>query len=141
MVKRVTLHNPEQVIESIRLWSMANTWIDISLDSVKLWRLNYPSNCYTLDLSMNREVREKGIKQILFTFPLLENTSMELILKGASLICSREIKCHKFQSSGADIKLGTLGKIKFESLKDALAQTSQELRMLSPVTLYSRVTM
>jgi len=34
---------------------------------------------------------------------------MELLLKGASMICDREIKAHKFYSSGAVIKLENLG--------------------------------
>ena len=105
LIRKVTLHNPEQVISDIQVWSMANTWINISIDSLELWRLNYPYNCYTLNLSKNQEVQEKGVKQIFFTFPLMENTSMELLLKGASMICDREIKNHKFYSSGVDIKL------------------------------------
>ena len=88
---------------------MANTWIDISIDSVELWRLNFPYNCYTLNLSKNDEVLDQGVKQIFFYFPLLEDTSMELLLKGASMVCDREIKNHKFYSSGADIKLEKLG--------------------------------
>ena len=111
IIRKVTLHNPEQVISSIDVWSMANTWISISIDSVELWRLNSPYNCYTLNLSKNHEVQEKGVKQVFFTFPLMENTSMELLLKGASMICNREIKNHKFYSSGADIKLERSGKI------------------------------
>ena len=47
---------------------------------------------------------------VFFNFPLLENTSMELLLKGASMIGDREIKAHKFYSSGAVIKLENLGK-------------------------------
>ena len=110
LIGKVTLHNPEQVFALIEVWSMANTWIDISIDSVELWRLNFPYNCYTLNLSKNHEVREKGVKQVFFNFPIMENTSMELLLKGASLTCDREIKNHKFYSSGADIKLENLGK-------------------------------
>ena len=89
---------------------MANEWINISIDSVELWRLNSPYNCYTLNLSKNQEVREKGVKQVFIYFPALENTFMELLLKGASMICDREIKAHKFYSSGAVIKLEKLGK-------------------------------
>ena len=111
IIRKVTLHNPEQVISSIDVWSMANTWISISIDSVELWRLNSPYNCYTLNLSKNHEVQEKGVKQVFFTFPLTKNTSMEILLKGASMICNREIKNHKFYSSGADIKLERSGKI------------------------------
>ena len=116
MVEKVTLHNPEEVITDIRVWSMANTWIDISIDSVELWRLNFPYNCYTLNLSKNYEVLDQGVKQIFFYFPLLENTSMELLLKGASMVCDREIKNHKFYSSGADIKFDKLGKIIYRIL-------------------------
>ena len=110
MVSKLTLHNPKEVIEKIKIWSLANEWIYISVDSVELWRLNSPYNCYTLNLSQNQEVREKGVKQVFIYFPLLENTSMELLLKGASMICDREIKAHKFYSSGAVIKLENLGK-------------------------------
>ena len=109
MVSKLTLHKPQEVIEKIKIWSLANEWINISIDSVELWRLNDPYNCYTLNMSKNQEVREKGVKQVFFWFPLLENTSMELLLKGASTISSREIKTHKFYSSGADIKLEHLG--------------------------------
>ena len=111
MIEKVTLHSPEEVITDIQVWSMANTLIDISIDSVELWRLNYPYNCYTLNLSKNEEVLDQGVKQVFFTFPILENTSMELLLKGASMVCDREIKNHKFYSSGADIKFDKLGKI------------------------------
>ena len=110
MVNNLILHSPQEVINKIQVWSMANEWIDISIDSVELWRLNDPYNCYTLNLSKNEEVKEKGVKQVFFNFPLLENKSLEVLLKGASVICSREIKTHKFYSSGAVIKLEKLGK-------------------------------
>ena len=110
MVSKITLHRPQDVIDLIEVWTMANKWVNISSDSVELWRLNYPYNCYTLNLSSSQEVREKGVKQVFFNFPLLENTSMELLLKGASMIGDREIKAHKFYSSGAVIKLENLGK-------------------------------
>ena len=93
---------------------MRNSWIQFSLDDVELWTLNSPYNCYTLNLSKNPEVLENGVKQIFFDFPLLENKSMEILLKGASMISSREIKTHKFYSSGADIKLEKLGKTIFQ---------------------------
>ena len=110
LVRNVTLHSPQQVIASITVWSMENSWIDISIEDVELWRLNFPHNCYTLNLSRNQDVREKGVKQVFIDFPLLENTSMELLLEGTSMICDRKVKNHKFYSSGSDIKVERLGK-------------------------------
>ena len=107
MVSKLTLHNPQEVIDAIWVWSMANEWINISIESVQLWRLNDPYNCFTLNLSKNEEVSRLGVKQVFFFFPLMENSSMELLLKGASTICSREIKAHKFYSSGTDIQFTT----------------------------------
>ena len=83
----------------------------ISLDSVKIWLMNYPYNCFTLDLSNNTMVKKKGIKQIFLHFPILDNYSAEIYLQGKSLACNREIKSHKFFFSGPVIKLLDLGKI------------------------------
>ena len=115
MINKVTLyHNPNQVIKAITIWTNENEFFKLSVDMVELRRLNYPYNCYTLDLSKSVKVQEMGVKQIFFYFRLLENTSVELLLRGASMICNRELKSHKFYSSGADIKLPDLGKHKFK---------------------------
>ena len=110
MINKVTLyHNPNQVIKAIRIWTNKNEFFKLSVDIVELRRLNYPYNCYTLDLSKSVKVQEMGVKKVFFYFRLLENTSVELLLRGTSMICNRELKSHKFYSSGADIKLADLG--------------------------------
>ena len=71
---------------------------NISLGSITVRRPNYPYNCFTLDLSQNTEVREKGIKQIFFIFHALEDQSVELLLIDKSLDSNRDIKKNKFFS-------------------------------------------
>ena len=115
MRERATLHKVEEVIESIQIWSMAKDYIDINLTAVRLIRMNYPYNCFSLDLTSNKEVEEKGVRQLFFSFHMMANTSVELLLQGHSLVCNRDIKYHKFFSSGADVKLTNLGKPSFLS--------------------------
>ena len=107
----VTLHTAQNVLNSINIWSITAEDFNINLDLVRIGLMNYPYNCFTLDLSNNTMVKKKGIRQIFFYFPLLENYSAQIYLQGKSLACNREIKSHKFFSSGPDIKLLDLGKI------------------------------
>ena len=107
----VTLHTAQNVLNSIQIWSTTSEEFSISLDSVRIWLMNYPYNCFTLDLSNNTMVKTKGIRQIYLHFPILTNYSVEIYLHGKSLACNREIKSHKFFSSGPDIKLQDLGEI------------------------------
>ena len=109
MLARARAHAVEDVLEDISFWSDNNQMVEVSLDSVKLWRMNYPHNCYTLDLTNHTAVKEEGVKQLFLTFPLLANSSMEMVVQGSSLACSRDIKYHKFYSSGPDIALEDLG--------------------------------
>ena len=88
---------------------MTNEYFNVSLKSVKLWRLNFPSNCYSLDLTNNRDVREKGVKQLFLNFYILENYSVDIFPEGQSLASYRMIKAHRSQSSGDAIGLDDLG--------------------------------
>ena len=109
VVARVRAHTQDQVITRIKVWTMEQQFVNISLDSVRLWRMNYPYNCYSLDLATVREVREMGVKQVFIYFPILANSSVELLLQGSTLACNRDIKSHKFYSSGSNIQLEDLG--------------------------------
>ena len=107
----VTLHTAQNVLNSIQIWSTTAEDLKISHDSVKRWLMNYPYNCFILDLSNNMMVKKKGIRQLKFYLPIMAMYSVEIYLQGKSLACNREIKSHKFFSSGPDIKLLDLGKI------------------------------
>ena len=42
LVEEVTVHSVEQVIKGMKVWSVTNEWFNVSMDSVKVWRLNFP---------------------------------------------------------------------------------------------------
>ena len=112
ILKKAQLYKTEDVLDEIRFYSNGNEHITINLTSVKLLRINYPFNCFTLDLTNNTDVQRKGVKQLFYIFPIIENSSVSVLPQGKSLVCNREIKAHKLFSSGADLKLINLGLIK-----------------------------
>ena len=116
VVEQVSLHTVDKVMRGIKVKSMTNKKFPVSLDSVKVWRLNFPDNCYSLDLTNNREVREKGIKQLILDFYILKNYSVEILLEGQSLAGYRMIKAHRSQSMGDAIRLDDLGEKEFSKL-------------------------
>ena len=76
-------------------------------DLVEQRRVNYPNNCYTLDLSNNKEVVEKGIKslQVEFNSKKRKNLSMvQVKVEGSSLSCARDIFDHMFYATGDPIE-------------------------------------
>ena len=111
VVKQIRLHTMEQVMRGISVWSRTNEVFKVSLDSVKVWRLNFPYNCYSLDITNNRDVKEKGVKALFLKFNILEKYSVEVFLEGQSLASYRMIMDHRFQSSGDAITLVDLGKL------------------------------
>ena len=113
LVEKVQLHTVREVIERIRVYSMDNDWFNIILTSVSLWRMNYPFNCFTLDLTNNTEVKEKGIRKIRIQFPMIQNTSVSILPQGKDWACNREINSNQFFSSGANINLENLGEMKY----------------------------
>ena len=113
LMEKVQLHTVREVIERIRVYSMDNDWFNITLTSVSLWRMNYPFNCFTLDLTNNTEVKERGIRKIRIQFPMIKNTSVSILPQGKDWACNREINSNQFFSSGANINLGNLGEMKY----------------------------
>ena len=116
VVEQVSLHTVDKVMREILVKSMTNKKFPVSLDSVKVWRLNFPDNCYSLDLTNNREVREKSVKQLILSFNILKNYSVEILLEGQSLAGYRMIKAHRSQSMGDAIRLDDLGEKVFSKL-------------------------
>ena len=108
-MEKAQLYTAEEAIDRVQIWSMTNENIKINMTSIKVWRMNYPHNCFALDLTNNTEVEQKGVKQMYFYFPVMENTSVSILLKGKSLACNREIKANQFFSSGDDVTLPNLG--------------------------------
>ena len=111
MVEEVQLQTAEEAIARIsaKSWNDANDWFRINLTSVKVWRINYPYNCFTLDITNNTEVQQKGVRMLSFRFPVKENTSVRVLPLGKELACNRGISSHKFYSSGDQAILSNQG--------------------------------
>ena len=110
VVDRVRMHNVKDVLREIIVSTFTNERmvIDLSL-YVTIWRINYPYNCYTLDLTNNTDVKVKGVKKLIMIFQTLEKSSLEIMLQDKNLVCNRNIQYHKFYFSGDAIKLLDLG--------------------------------
>ena len=93
------------------VWTRNESILTIPLNSIIVEQANYPDNCYTLDLSNNEDIKEKGLKEIDFKFKPIADISVDLMVEGKTLACNREIKNNIFYFSGPDIKLKDLGKI------------------------------
>ena len=113
VAEKVILHTAREVLAEVRIASLNYRKLHIMLDSVRVKRMNFPYNCFTLDLTNNTDLKESGIKQLFLEFFRLANQSVEIYLQGKSLVASRNVKSHKFYSSGADIKLTQLGQVCF----------------------------
>ena len=60
MVEKAQLYTAEDVINNIHFSSRANKYINVNLKSVKVWRMNYPYNCFALDLTDYTEAQQQG---------------------------------------------------------------------------------
>ena len=69
---------------------------------LKLERISYPNNCYSLDISENALVKEKGLKGVVIEMPL-QNWSLEVLVQGKELNTWRQISYNSFFSSGDSI--------------------------------------
>ena len=110
-MKKVQLHTAEEVINGIHINLMSDDRFSINLSSVNIWRMNWPYNCFALDLINNTEVQQKGIQSIWFMFPLIENTSVKIMPQGKELACNREVQSLNFYSSGDKIIIENLGEV------------------------------
>ena len=97
---RVFLHTTTSVFEKVNVYTMTDEDVDINLeDHVHIKRQNYPHNCFSIDITKNAEIKQKGIKQLFIHFHKVLNTSVEVFVHGTSLVCNRNIKAHTFYSS------------------------------------------
>ena len=96
-------HRREDVFAEVRADLANGDQLDVT-DLVHQGRVNYPNNCYTLDLSNNTEVMKKGIKTLFFNSTRRNLTMVQVKVQGGSLSCSREIFDHMFYASGDPIE-------------------------------------
>ena len=121
--KKVRNHIVEEVISSIWIDFKTEPPLNISSESVtnlvSLKRVNYPHNCYTLDLSSVAELRHESIKTIFISFKSGNIEKVQISLKGRTLASNREIYDNTFHTKGDTISAtpGRLNKYAVEISK------------------------
>ena len=98
-------HTREDVIAEVRANLANGDQLDVT-DLVQQGRVNYPNNCYTLDLSNNTEVMEMGMRTLIVKFNSTKRnlTMVQLKVQGGSLSCGRDIFDHMFYTTGDPIE-------------------------------------
>ena len=113
--KKVRNHIVEEVISSIWIDFKTEPPLNISSESVtnlvSLKRVNYPHNCYTLDLSSVAELRHESMKTIFISFKSGNIEKVQISLKGRTLASNREIYDNTFHTKGDTIST-TPGRLK-----------------------------
>ena len=105
---KVRGHRKIDVFEQVRADLLNGEQLNVT-DYVEEGRVNYPNNCYDLDLSSSMEVQEGGINTLLIWFSRSWNWSSEesgvqIEIKGGTLSCGRSIFDHTFYSTGDTIE-------------------------------------
>ena len=110
VVDRVRMHNLKDVLKAIKLSTDTHERIKVDLSYVSIGRINLPHNCYTLDITNNTDVKEKGVQKLNIIFKLMKNSSVEIMLQDKNMATNRNIMYHKLYFTGDAIKLQDLGK-------------------------------
>ena len=106
VLRQVFPHKVETVLKALRFYTQTKEWIKLKFDhNLYTGRVNFPYNCFTLDLTSNSDVREKGIKALYLYLHYIPSVSIGIDILGASLFCNRNLESHIFYSSGDSIGL------------------------------------
>ena len=92
VLAKVRRHTEEDVVNEMGLRTMTNEGIAINLNMLVLERVNFPHNCYTLDLANMTEVKEKGIAKVWLDFntSVIGEGSVEVHLQDNNLMTTAE---------------------------------------------------
>ena len=93
----------EEVISSIWMDFKTEDSLYLPLKHVTLRRVNYPHNCYTLDLSSLNQIRHESIKTLGFTFKSGNLEQVQINLQGITMATNREIFDNSFYTKGDKI--------------------------------------
>jgi hypothetical protein len=106
VLARVRSHMPEEVIHGINILTTMGEKININhrdiTNNLLSQNVNFPDNCYTLDLAGYPELIE-NIGQVIIIFKDMKNRSASVHVQGRSTICDRTIQAHMIDSSGDGI--------------------------------------
>ena len=118
---RVRLHKPTDIVKEITVNMKSGKLKNISVDHVHLRRVNFPSNCYTLDLLDDPDVTLKGIKMLTLVLKNQGNSTF-VFLKGRSMDSDREISDHVFHRTYIELERRTTKKYSIEISKNIFVE-------------------
>jgi hypothetical protein len=124
LLARVRGHMPQDVVRGVTMTHVDNdvTWItwDIGqctrvastgvncsqgLDQhLYLKAVNFPHNCYTLDLTTHVDVQEKGLMELGIMFKDIENSTVTIKIEGITMSENTIIKSNAFYSESITLK-------------------------------------
>jgi hypothetical protein len=103
VLDKVKMHTAKEVIKSVTVVFQSN---EREIYEAYLDHLNFPHNCYTVNLSQSVEGDDKKINQLDIEFNnITMPLAVEVHLQGQSLATRRMIKTHSFYSAGERIVL------------------------------------
>ena len=123
ILNSVSLHKVNSVFESVILFTLTYGHRDVT-GHVHLERVNFPHNCFTLDITNNSDVL--GIKQLTLHFRTLANFSVAVYAQGASMSCHRDIRVHNLYSFGHIMHLDDITGNKVQYVMDISQQVYEE---------------
>jgi hypothetical protein len=104
VINRVRGHTVGQVIRKLGLKTNSGEWINMTISNIHLAMLNYPDNCYTLNLAKIVNLKN-DINMLKIYFQNVTNRSVTILVEGSSLACDRIINIHRTFSTGDNIKM------------------------------------
>jgi hypothetical protein len=104
ILSRIKQHSIRDVFEYIDILTMTGEWIRNKPDIVT-GSVNYPHNCYMLDLANLTDVKEKKVNTLLIQFHNHSKYSLTIFVEGSTSSVSRTISANVFFSTGDTIKM------------------------------------
>ena len=103
--KAVIDYKIEDLVKLIKIETMSRERVSvIAKDNLVKKGINYPGNCYTLDVTRLQDVVEKGITRILIKFVDNTSVSVEVYLLGKTLDSRRNLRSNTFYTQGLPIR-------------------------------------
>ena len=95
-------YSVEDILHSVTLVTMENEHIEIEVERIRLRRINYPSNCFTLDFFTDSLINKSGIKSLQINFQKRDNISTEVQVTDRNQMTERNL--NRFSTSGERVR-------------------------------------
>ena len=99
--EKVRINAVTEILDNVNVKLNTGEYLSFS-DEVRLERVNYPFNCYTLDLTRNSRLRGKGVKKLDMMLFTDEETfkAVHIQIHGRTLVTHRNIFDHTVFTTG-----------------------------------------